>query len=362
MLKANDKVLLISQELKRGGADVVLLNLARLLLEQGLQVYLIVFGKVDIDIDERIILFAEAARNARGIKVLQEILVSRLITKLDKLHDFKMIFSNKTTSRKWLKASVENKTFYYRHFCSSFVLDRKLKESEKSYQKMRKKEFRHFNKRRIICVSHGVKETLLNRFEVKPKSIHVLYNFFDFDLIRSKAQAFQIDEKPYILHVGRYSLDSKRQDLLLAAFEQVTAYVNLIFITDNVLALEKQVGNAKKQSQIKVMNFMSNPFPYMKNAQVVVLCSDYEAFGNVIVEAMICGTPVVSTDCRSGPKEILVENMAKYLVPCNDPLALAKSMEEALAFPVIATQQQLEKFSFESAFNTINKIYQKDLL
>lgn len=362
MLKANDKVLLISQGLKRGGADVVLLNLARLLLEQGLQVYLIVFEKVDIDVDERIILFAEAAKNARGIKVIQETLVSRLITKLDKLHGFKMIFSNKTTSRQWLKTSVENKTFYYRHFCSSFVLDKKLKESEKSYQKMRKKEFRHFNKRRIICVSHGVKETLLNRFEVKPKSIHVLYNFFDFDLIRSKAQAFQVDENPYILHVGRYSLDSKRQDLLLAAFEQIAAYVNLIFITDNVLALEKQVENSNKRSQIQVMNFMSNPFPYMKNAQVVVLCSDYEAFGNVIVEAMICGTPVVSTDCKSGPKEILVENMAKYLVPCNDPLALAKSIEEALISPITATQQQLEKFSFESAFNTVNKIYQKDLL
>ncbi|WP_119329191.1 glycosyltransferase [Cysteiniphilum halobium] len=362
MLKTNDKILLISQGLKRGGADVVLLNMARLLLGHGLQVYLIVFDKVDIEVDERITVFVEAARKARGIKMLQEILVSRLVTKLDKHHDFKMIFSNKTTSRKWLKDSVENKTFYYRHFCSSFVLDRKLEESEKAYQKMREKEFRHFNQRRIICVSHGVKETLLNKFRVKPKSIHVLYNFFDFDLIRNKAQEFSVNEKPYILHVGRYSLDSKRQDLLLAAFDQLTTDVRLIFITDNVPALENLVKLSKKRKQVKVMNFMSNPFPYMKSAQVVVLCSDYEAFGNVIVEAMICGVTVVSTDCKSGPKEILVENLAKYLVPCNNPLALARVIKTALVSPVLATESQLEKFSFENAFKLINEIYQKDLL
>jgi glycosyltransferase involved in cell wall biosynthesis len=73
-----------------------------------------------------------------------------------------------------------------------------------------------------------------------------------------------------------------------------------------------------------------NPTPYYRSADVFALSSDYEGFGNVIVEALACGVPVVSTNCRSGPSEILENGRYGRLVPVRDADALAQAMIETV--------------------------------
>ena len=82
--------------------------------------------------------------------------------------------------------------------------------------------------------------------------------------------------------------------------------------------------------QVIFTGFQHDPTPFYMTADLFVLSSDYEGFGNVIVEALSCGTPVVSTDCPSGPAEILENGRWGLLTPVGDAVALAEAMNEGL--------------------------------
>ena len=97
-----------------------------------------------------------------------------------------------------------------------------------------------------------------------------------------------------------------------------------------LLALARKLGVAE---DIELPGFVANPFAFMARSSVFVLSSAWEGFGNVLVEAMACGCPVVSTDCPSGPSEILEDGRHGPLVPVGDPAGLAKAICEVLDAP-----------------------------
>ncbi len=88
-----------------------------------------------------------------------------------------------------------------------------------------------------------------------------------------------------------------------------------------------------------------NPYPYIYHADLLVLASDYEGFGRVIAESLICGTPVVSTDCPSGPRDILTDELATCLVQTDDEQALARKMREVLDAPPVIKPEHYTCFS-----------------
>jgi len=97
-----------------------------------------------------------------------------------------------------------------------------------------------------------------------------------------------------------------------------------------LLALAHQLGVG---NDVAFPGFVENPFAYMARASVFVLSSAWEGFGNVIVEALACGCPVVSTDCPSGPAEILENGKYGPLVPVGDDEALADAILSMLSTP-----------------------------
>lgn len=125
----------------------------------------------------------------------------------------------------------------------------------------------------------------------------------------------------------------KNHPLLLRAFARLDRPdARLMFVGDGsgreaLLTLARDLGVADR---VILAGFHPNPTPFYKTADLFVLSSDYEGFGNVIVEAMACGTPVVSTDCPSGPGEILDAGRYGRLVPRGDASALAEAMAAAL--------------------------------
>lgn len=138
-----------------------------------------------------------------------------------------------------------------------------------------------------------------------------------------------------IVTVGR-SKDAKNHPMLLRAFARLERNnARLMFVGDSpesgdLPRLAKELGIA---DSVVFAGFQPDPTPFYLTADLFVLSSDYEGFGNVIVEAMACGTPVVSTDCPTGPREILEDGHYGRLTPVGDSEALAEAMQATLAAP-----------------------------
>ena len=98
---------------------------------------------------------------------------------------------------------------------------------------------------------------------------------------------------------------------------------------------------------ISLQGFVDNPFAFMARASVLVLSSAWEGFANVLVEALACGCPVVSTDCPSGPAEILKKGLLGPLVPVGNDKALAEAILTVLDNPPDKEQLRAQASEFE---------------
>jgi glycosyltransferase involved in cell wall biosynthesis len=111
------------------------------------------------------------------------------------------------------------------------------------------------------------------------------------------------------------------------------------------LKLAKKYGVANR---VVLPGFQENPYNWIKQAEVLILSSDYEGFGNVLLESIAVNTKVVSTDCRHGPNEILTDQLSQFLVPRRDPEKLAEQINHALTANIdLKTADILTKVSAE---------------
>ena len=99
---------------------------------------------------------------------------------------------------------------------------------------------------------------------------------------------------------------------------------------EELLKLAAELGIAE---DLCLMGQVTSALPYMKHAALFALSSRFEGFPNVLIEALACGTPVIATDCESGPREILLGGEIAPLVPVGDDQALAAAMTRALDLP-----------------------------
>lgn len=194
-----------------------------------------------------------------------------------------------------------------------------------------------YGNRPLVAVSHGVADDLATYFGVIPERLRVIPNPFHLEAIRQQARAplAEVPSKPYILHVGRYTTQ-KRHDLLLAAFAKLVAEGlphDLVLLTADSPDLDAKIRARGLSARVRVAGFQLNPYPWMAHAELMVLCSDHEGFPNVLVEALACGTRVVSTDCPSGPREILTGPLAQGLAACGDSDQLAEVIRRVLVLP-----------------------------
>ena len=192
----------------------------------------------------------------------------------------------------------------------------------------------------IIAISKGVAEDLVQITGLPERRIQVIYNPAVNPDLQEKAQEpldhpwFKAGESPVILGVGRLELQ-KDFSTLIRAFAQVRqAYSCRLVILgqgSEQQKLNNLVAELGIENDVAMLGFVENPYSYMAKATVFALSSVWEGFGNVIVEAMALGTPVVSTNCQSGPAEILDNGKYGWLVPVGDSKAMAEAILSVLS-------------------------------
>lgn len=187
---------------------------------------------------------------------------------------------------------------------------------------------------RVVTVSRGAVEGLGRIFTGGALSVEVIPNPIDIQRVRTSAAetASAFADVPVILAVGRL-VPEKRFPDLIRAYELVRREIpcHLQIVGEgpergSLQALTERLG----LSGVSLPGFDKNPFPAMKKASVLVLSSEREGFGNVLVEAMALGTPIVATNCPHGPGEILEQGRWGRLVPVGDIPAMASAIVETL--------------------------------
>lgn len=190
----------------------------------------------------------------------------------------------------------------------------------------------------IVAVSEGVAASISNEFKIDRTDISVIPNIVITDEFRTQAASavdhrWTDDEFELIVSLGRLS-DQKDYPTLLKAFSKVeNDDARLLIIgegelRDELMQLSRRL---KIQEKVEFAGYVDNPYKYINDASLFVLSSKREGLPTVLIEALGCGCPIVSTDSPSGPSEVLDYGRYGHLIPIGDPDRLAGAIDAELS-------------------------------
>jgi len=195
----------------------------------------------------------------------------------------------------------------------------------------------------IVCPARAMVDDSVSFYGCAREKMRVIPNGVDLETLEGmKAELpfhpWALESGPLVVAAGRLCRQ-KGFDLLLEAFGRIAREfpaARLIILgkgeeRDPLRTLADSLGIS---ARVDFPGWFPNPHAVISRASAFVLSSRYEGFPNALLEAMACGTPVVSTDCPSGPREIL-EDEAGLLVPTEDPEAMAEALRALLSDPLL---------------------------
>jgi len=213
----------------------------------------------------------------------------------------------------------------------------------------------------VVGVSKGVSERMRDWESIPDSKIVTIYNPA---ITKEQIGAvynppshewFQDRDIKVVLSAGRH-VEEKDYPTLIRAFSRLSEEhdeVRLVLLGSGDLTpkYESLADDLGVREKIWMPGFVTEPFPYMSHADVFALSSRVESLSLVLIEAMACGTPVVSTDCPNGPSEVLVDGEYGELVPVADPKSLKNALERTLTEPIDREklQQRARDFSVDRA-------------
>ena len=325
-MKNNNKIAIVSASLGVGGAERFAGLLSFMLQDLGYEVHnIIILDHVDYDYKGTLVNLGKLFAKEKGI--FRAVKKGKYIAKYLVENDIQMVVDNRSrptiVRELFTKCIYGNRKVYY--FFHSSNLQMYLTNSDFWAKYI-------FGKAtKLVCVSSEIEEKLKNKYQFT--NTKTIYNPIVFtEKVTEKPVA--IPEK-YILFFGRLEEKIKNFSLLLNAFLNSKVYENgtkLLIIGDGSAKdfILTKIAAFQLKNHVQVLPFQKNITPYIQHARCTILTSYFEGFPMAIIESLAVGTPVISVDCETGPKEIIQNNVNGLLVENHNYIALADAINSMI--------------------------------
>lgn len=360
------RILLVVRTLDSGGISRVIINLAKEMIKSNAEVHILVLSDViNHNIDKNIVLHVLPnyidSNISKIFRVIDKVIpitsyilssyyyTTKFKIELNKIESiygkFDGIFCNGFGAYAGLYRLKDSRVYFCSHSTKSKMIETRCKR----FKNLAKITLRSMMKdKNIITVSEGIKYDWINNIGIQAKSIVTIYNIIGISDIKEKSQAIIKEDlyNDYIINVGRFSKE-KRHDILIKAFKHSKIDTKLILLGEGPLKddINYIIKNLDLEDKVVIKGFDSNPYKWIKNAKMLVLSSEYEGLPTVLIEALVCKTMVVSTNCESGPREILEGELKKFLCEVNNVEDLSNKMKLAYYKPINIDDKYIDKFN-----------------
>ena len=348
-----------------GGADTSISRLINNLNKDIYKIDFITLGKTNLKLNK------EAKNRIKIIKInsnrtILSIFKIRKYLNNDKIKKYKkyIFFSNQNFAN-----IISFFILYKLNWIKQILIERnhldefKFNKSYKNYFIKLLIKFLYKKADKVIGISKKLSNDLANFANCK---VQTIYNpAYDSDIYTlSKKKIYLKKNKKIILNIGRLE-NQKDHITLLKAFKESLKKIDSLLIVIGYGSKKNKILDFIKLNNLNknviVLDKITNPYPYFKKADLFVLTSKYEGFGNVLTEAIMFNIPTISTNCNSGPKEILLNGKGGDLVKVGDYKNLSKKIIKNLNKKnykkIKIAFQQLKRFSIRKIIGQYNEVF-----
>lgn len=349
------KILVLHGHLSMGGEERVLLNVLRNLVELNYDVDLLITWNhkennlFENEIPKKVnyeFLFDSYNGKNKLIKEIYRIKAKttylKKIEKKIKNEKYDIVIDYSSNLLKYDNFDIKIPVFAWIHFSLTFG-EKLTLEKIKKY----KKQYKKYSK--IFAITRVMKEEFINKVRIDEKKVELVYNPIDLKLIEKKAENVEKKyenylKQDYFLQVSRLTQQKQPEHLVDIYYKLKQAGIKekLYFIGDGEKKeiIKQKIKEYNLEDDIILLGQIENPYPFFKNAKLFVHTAKYEGLPTVLLESLALGTPVVSYDCPTGPRDILGKNN-EYgeLISLND-----KDMFVEKVLELMNSKEKYEKY------------------
>lgn len=349
------KILVLHGHLSMGGEERVLLNVLRNLVELNYDVDLLITWNhkennlFENEIPKKVnyeFLFDSYNGKNKLIKEIYRIKAKttylKKIEKKIKNEKYDIVIDYSSNLLKYDNFDIKIPVFAWIHFSLTFG-EKLTLEKIKKY----KKQYKKYSK--IFAITRVMKEEFINKVGIEKKKVELVYNPIDLKLIEKKAENVEKKyenylKQDYFLQVSRLTQQKQPEHLVDIYYKLKQAGIKekLYFIGDGEKKeiIKQKIKEYNLENDIILLGQIENPYPFFKNAKLFVHTAKYEGLPTVLLESLALGTPVVSYDCPTGPRDILGKNN-EYgeLISLND-----KDMFVEKVLELMNSKEKYEKY------------------